>query len=91
MPCEADVHTALVRPLVVMERPDDGQLLGVLRQQRQVLAILDARRSRGNRLELSPNIGGSIRLRVKRLVVAHAAPGIDHDAGLGLRRAGNGL
>ncbi len=63
-----------------MNRTDDGQLVGVLSQQRHMFANVNAWRDGRNRRKLATNVGRGIGFRVPRFVMTHPAPAVKDDA-----------
>src|SRR5262245_27378456 len=67
----------------MMDRANDCQLVGVPGQSRHVLADSNAWHGRGNRLELAAIFRRRARLRIPGFVMAHSAPAVQDNAGLG--------
>src|SRR5436190_22416890 len=66
------------------ERANQRPQLAPLRQHRQMLANLDARRPRRDRFELAPDIVRRIRLQIEAIVLSQTARQEDIDARLRL-------
>ena len=71
---------------LVREGAEDRQLVGMLGDPRHLVTNLDAGHDRIDRLELTANAVGGVRLHVPHVLLRRAAPEIDEDTGLG--RAG---
>ena len=82
MACHVYVHALLVATLFVIYRAYDRKLVRMFRDQRDVFAKMNARGGGLDMLKLATKFRRSLRLRVKRLEVAHAAPRVNNDAGL---------
>ena len=71
----------------VVDRPDERQVVGLLRQHRQVLAELAARHGRLDRLELAADLRGGVGLHVPGVLVRRAPFQEHQDHRLDLRPA----
>ena len=71
----------------VRHRSHDRQLVGPLGQLRKVLADLDARHARGDRLELAADLGRRVGLQVPGVLLRRPAPHEEQDAALGAAKA----
>ena len=63
----------------VRNRPDQGRLVHPAGEPRQVLADLKARNAGGDRPELTPDLGGRVRLHVEHVEVAGPAEQVHED------------
>jgi len=72
--------------IAVRHRADDGQLVAPLREQRKMLADLNARHVRADRLELAPNFRWRIWLEVPRFLLRRPAPHKKQNHRFGLHR-----
>ena len=75
------IHALLMPTMFVIYRADDGELVRMPGDQRDVLAKMDTRRSGLDVFEFTPNFRRRLRFGVKRLVMTHATPGIEDNAG----------
>ena len=76
-----DAHLVLVAGMRV--RADDRQLVRVPGDLRQLIANLNARNHRRDRLELAADAVGGLGLEIERVLLRRPAPEIDQDARLG--------
>ena len=78
------IHALLMTALLVIYGADDGELVRMPGDQRNVLAKMNTRRGGLDGPEFTANFRRRPRLGVKRLVVAHATPRVNDDTGLRL-------
>ena len=69
--------------IVVMDRPNDRQLLRLASEQWQMLADENSGRRRGDWQELSSHLNWGFRLQIPAFQMAHPSPAINEDARLG--------
>ena len=86
---EVVVHPHAVRVAVVVGGTNDGEMLRVASQHRQVFADLDSGNAGGDRIEIAPIADVGVRLHIERFLLRRPTGHIQQDAGLG-RAAGRG-
>ncbi len=79
---QVPVHASPVERVVVMDRTDDRELVGVSSQERQMLANLNARHDSRDRRMITSNLQRGIGLEIERFEMTHPTPAEDDDARL---------